>query len=63
MHQGIGLPFLLAIESLLEQFQGEGRLTQFLHDHILIRCVEIVVVLQRIVVVEILPFIELCYGL
>ena len=63
MHQRVGLPFLLAIEFLLEQFQGEGRLTQFLHDHILIRCVEIVMVLQCIVVVEILPFIELCYGL
>ena len=63
VHQCIGLPFLLTIKFLLEQFQGESSLAQFLHHHVLIRGVEVVMVLQCIVVVEVLPFVELRYGL
>ena len=51
MHQGVGLPFLLTNGAQLEQLQGQGSLAQLLNDHILIGCVEIVVVLQGEVIV------------
>ena len=63
VHQGVGLPFLLAVESLLEQLQGQCSLAQFLNDHVLIAGVEVVVVLQRIVIVEVLALIEVFHGL
>ena len=58
VHQSVCLPFLFAIERCLEEFQGKSSLAKFLDYHILIRGVEIVMVLQGVVVVEILTFVE-----
>ena len=61
MHQGVGLPFLRAVKSLLEKLQGQCCLAQLLYDHVLIAGVEIVVVLQRIVIVEVAALIEVSH--
>ena len=62
VHQGVGLPFLGSVERVLEEFQGQCGLAQLLDDHVLVGGVEIVVVLQRVVVVEILALVEVGHG-
>ena len=63
VHQGIGLPCLGAMKSLLKQFEGKGCLTQLLLDDILVGSVEEVMVLERIVIVKVLSFVEVGNGL
>ena len=63
MHKCICLPLFLEALSALEHLEGKCRLTQFLHNHVLVRSMEQVVVLQGVVVIEILSFIKGCYAL
>ena len=63
MHQGVGMPFFCTVKFLLEEFQGQGSLAQFLNDHILIGGVEIIMVLEREVVIEVLTLVEVFHGL
>ena len=63
VHQGVGLPLLFAIQALLKHLESQSGLTQLLHHHVLIGRVEEVVVLERIVLVEVLPLVEVGNGL
>ena len=48
----------MAVEAGLKQLQGEGCLTQLLHDHVLIARMEEAVILERPVVKEIRPDVQ-----
>ena len=60
VHQGVGFPFgILA----LEEVEGQMGFAQFLHHHVLVGGVEIVVVLQGVVVIQVFADIQVLHGL
>ena len=63
VHKSICFPLFFSCSSELEYFQSKCCFTKFLHDNILIACVEQVVVLKCVVIIQVLSFIKVSNSL